>query len=66
MSFWAKQRATQASLSEQQLQVYIPVGARILGDKEHLSPGPVSIHYNTVLQIVDINLIAALTRPNLL
>jgi hypothetical protein len=46
----------------QQFQIYVSVGTRILGDKYHLFPQPVSVHY-TPLQITGINLIALLTRP---
>jgi hypothetical protein len=46
----------------QQLQLYVPAGTRILGDKYHLSPVPVSVHY-TLLQSLDINLITNFTCP---
>jgi hypothetical protein len=45
-----------------QLQLYVLAGTRILGDKYHLSPGPVSLHY-TLLQTLDINLITHFKCP---
>jgi hypothetical protein len=42
----------------QQLQLYLPAGTRILGDKYHLSPWPVSVHY-TLLQTLDMNIITS-------
>ncbi len=47
----------------QQLQLFIPAGTRILGDKFHLFPRPASVHY-TLLQSLDINLIEAVQEKN--
>jgi hypothetical protein len=46
----------------QQLQLYVLAGTRILGDHYHLSPQLLFV-YNTLLQIIEINLITKFRHP---